>query len=291
MSVTTQATIASFGGKLLKLAHQSSTLGCEMKFNLYLPPQNTQNSLHKVPLLIWLSGLTCTGDNCSEKGFFQHGASKKGIAVLYPDTSPRGIGIKGEDDAYDFGSGAGFYVDATADPWSKNYKMYTYITKELPETVFAAYADQIDSSRVSISGHSMGGHGALSLYLKNPGKYKSVSAFAPIANPLKCPWGEKAFKGYFGESDWQKKGAEHDSTELLKQWKGGDLDILVDVGTGDNFYKQGQLLPENFIAAAKEIGQEKGLNVRFQPDYDHSYYTMASFADDHIDHAAKHLFA
>ncbi|KIW56250.1 S-formylglutathione hydrolase [Exophiala xenobiotica] len=291
MSVSTQATIASFGGKLLKLAHNSSTLGCEMKFNLYLPPQNTQNQLHKVPLFIWLSGLTCTGDNCAEKGFFQHGASKKGIAVLYPDTSPRGIGIKGEDDAYDFGTGAGFYVDATADPWSKNYKMYSYITDELPKTVFSAFADQIDSSRVSISGHSMGGHGALSLYLRNPGKYKSVSAFAPIANPLKCPWGEKAFKGYFGESDWQKKGAEHDSTELLKKWKGGDLDILIDVGTGDNFYKQGQLLPENFIAAAKEIGQEKGVNVRFQPDYDHSYYTMATFSDDHIDHAAKYLFA
>merc|ERR1712093_386674 len=288
MSVSTTATIASFGGKLLKLAHNASTTGCEMKFNLYLPPQASSS---KVPLLIWLSGLTCTADNCAEKGFFQHGASKKGIAVLYPDTSPRGIGIKGEDDAYDFGTGAGFYVDATADPWSKNYKMYSYITDELPKTVFSAFADQIDSSRVSISGHSMGGHGALSLYLRNPGKYKSVSAFAPIANPLKCPWGEKAFKGYFGESDWQKKGAEHDSTERLKKWKGGDLDILIDVGTGDNFYKQGQLLPENFIAAAKEIGQEKGVNVRFQPDYDHSYYTMATFSDDHIDHAAKYLFA
>ncbi|KAI1626966.1 S-formylglutathione hydrolase [Exophiala viscosa] len=290
MSVSTQATIASFGGKLLKLAHNSSTLGCEMKFNLYMPPQATNNKLHKVPLFIWLSGLTCTADNCSEKGFFQHGASKKGIAVLYPDTSPRGIGIKGEDDAYDFGTGAGFYVDATASPWSDNYKMYSYITEELPKTVFSEF-DQIDSSRVSISGHSMGGHGALSLYLKNPGKYRSVSAFAPIANPLKAPWGEKAFKGYFGEENWQKKGAEHDSTELLKQWKGGDLDILIDVGTGDNFYKQNQLLPENFIAAAKEIGQEKGVNVRFQPDYDHSYFTMASFSDDHIDHASKYLFA
>ncbi|KIV85658.1 S-formylglutathione hydrolase [Exophiala sideris] len=290
MSVSTQATIASFGGKLLKLAHNSSTLGCEMKFNLYMPPQATNNKLHKVPLFIWLSGLTCTADNCSEKGFFQHGASKKGIAVLYPDTSPRGIGIKGEDDSYDFGTGAGFYVDATASPWSDNYKMYSYITEELPKTVSSAF-DQIDASRVSISGHSMGGHGALSLYLKNPGKYKSVSAFAPIANPLKAPWGEKAFKGYFGEENWQKKGAEHDSTELLKQWKGGDLDILIDVGTGDNFYKQNQLLPENFIAAAKEIGQEKGVNVRFQPDYDHSYYTMASFSDDHIDHASKYLFA
>ncbi|EXJ87052.1 S-formylglutathione hydrolase [Capronia epimyces CBS 606.96] len=289
MSVTTIATIASFGGKLLKLSHNASTTGCEMKFNLYLPPQATINALHKVPLLIWLSGLTCTADNCSEKGFFQHGASAKGIAILYPDTSPRGVGIQGEDESWDFGTGAGFYVDATASPWSNNYKMYSYITEELPKTVFAAF-DQIDSSRVSISGHSMGGHGALSLYLKNPGKYKSVSAFAPIANPLKCPWGEKAFKGYFGD-DWQKTGAQHDSTELLKQWKGGDLDILIDVGTGDNFYKQGQLLPENFIAAAKDIGQEKGVNVRFQPEYDHSYYTMASFSDDHISHAAKYLFA
>lgn len=139
-----------------------------------------------------------------------------------------GAKIQGEDDAYDFGSGAGFYVDATAEPWSKNYRMYTYVTRELPEVVFQKFP-QLDSSRISITGHSMGGHGALSLYLKNPGMYKSVSAFAPIANPLKCPWGEKAFKGYFGEQDWQTKGAEHDSTELLKKWKGGDLDILIDV--------------------------------------------------------------
>ena len=290
MSVKTSATIASFGGKLLKLTHTSSTVGCDMAFNLYLPPQATTNKLHKVPLLIWLSGLTCTGDNCSEKGFFQHGASEKGIAVLYPDTSPRGMKIQGEDDSYDFGSGAGFYIDATADPWSKNYKMYSYITQELPKVVFGEFL-QIDPSRVSISGHSMGGHGALSLYLKNPGMYKSCSAFAPIANPLKCPWGEKAFKGYFGEADWQKKGAEYDSTELIKSWKGKDLDLLIDVGTGDNFYKQGQLLPENFAAAAKEAGLDSGVNIRMQPDYDHSYFTMASFADDHVQHAVKHLFA
>ena len=136
--------------------------------------------------------------------------------------------IKGEDDSYDFGSGAGFYVDATASPWSSNYKMYSYVTSELPKTVFSAYP-QIDSNRVSISGHSMGGHGALSLFLKNPGMYKSCSAFAPITNPLKAPWGEKAFKGYFGESDWEKKGTEYDSTELIKKWKGGPLDILIDV--------------------------------------------------------------
>ena len=139
-----------------------------------------------------------------------------------------GANIQGEDESYDFGSGAGFYVDATADPWSKNYKMYSYVTEELPATVFESFK-QLDSSRVSITGHSMGGHGALSLFLKNPGKYKSVSAFAPITNPLKAPWGEKAFKGYFGESDWESKGAEHDSTELLKKWKGDSLDILIDV--------------------------------------------------------------
>ena len=143
-------------------------------------------------------------------------------------TSTGGAKIEGEDESYDFGSGAGFYVDATAEPWSKNYKMYSYVTEELPATVFEHFK-QLDSSRVSITGHSMGGHGALSLYLRNPGKYKSVSAFAPIANPLKAPWGEKAFKGYFGEQDWQSKGAEHDSTELLKKWKGGPLDILIDV--------------------------------------------------------------
>ncbi|KAI9755583.1 MAG: pre-tRNA nuclear export protein [Chaenotheca gracillima] len=288
MSFKTNASIASFGGKLLKLSHNASTTGTEMNLNLYLPPQVTTNPLHKVPVLFWLSGLTCTGDNCAEKGFFQHGASQKGIAIVYPDTSPRGLKIEGEDDAYDFGTGAGFYVDATKEPWSKGYKMYSYITDELPKALFAQF-DQLDGGRMSISGHSMGGHGALTLFLKNPGKYKSVSAFAPIANPSNCPWGEKAFSGYFGE-DNKSKWAEHDATELVKKWK-GPLDVLIDVGTGDNFYKQKQLLPENFAAAAKSAGVDKDLLIRYQPDYDHSYFTIASFADDHVNHAAKHLFA
>ncbi|KAJ9373369.1 CAZyme family CE1 [Paecilomyces variotii] len=287
MPVTTKATIASFGGKLLKLAHNATTTGCEMNFNLYLPPQAYKSSSQKVPLLIYLSGLTCTGDNCSEKGFFQHKASEKGIAVLYPDTSPRGLKIEGEDDSYDFGSGAGFYIDATKAPWDKGYKMYSYITEELPKTVFSAF-DQIDSSRVSITGHSMGGHGALTLFLRNPGKYKSVSAFAPISNPINCPWGQKAFSGYFGAEN-QEKWKEHDATELIKKWK-GPLDVLIDVGTGDNFYKQGQLLPENLEKAAKESGVE-GVKVRYQQDYDHSYYFISTFADDHVEHAAKYLFA
>ncbi|KAL8708209.1 MAG: hypothetical protein Q9220_006879 [cf. Caloplaca sp. 1 TL-2023] len=275
MAVTTKATIASFGGKLMKCVHSASSTKCEMAFNLYIPPQATTKSSHKVPLLIYLAGLTCTGDNGAEKGFFQHAASQKGIAVLYPDTSPRGLKIQGEDDSYDFGSGAGFYVDATQEPWSQGYKMYSYITSELPKVVFDNFS-QIDGSKVSVFGHSMGGHGALTLFLRNPGHYKSVSAFAPIANPINCPWGQKAFTGYFG-ADNKSKWAEHDATELVKNWKGDDLDILIDVS---------QLLPENFAKAAEGKGK---VNIRWQEGYDHSYFTMASFADDHVNHAAKYL--
>ncbi|GAM83397.1 hypothetical protein ANO11243_013850 [Dothideomycetidae sp. 11243] len=283
MAFETKATIASFGGKLLKLAHKATTTDCEMQLNLYLPPQSQSG---KVPVLFYLAGLTCTGDNGAEKGFFQHRASQKGIAVVYPDTSPRGLKIKGEDDDYDFGSGAGFYVDATKEPYSKGYKMYSYITQELPKALFSSFS-QLDGDRVSITGHSMGGHGALTLFLKNPGMYKSVSAFAPIANPINCPWGQKAFKGYFGE-DQQDKWKDHDATELVKGWK-GPLDILVDVGTGDNFLKQDQLLPNNLVKAADEAGHKDAIKLRMQPDYDHSYFFMATFADDHVDHAAKYL--
>ena len=172
MAVTTKATIASFGGRLLKLSHNARSTACEMAFNLYLPPQAITSPTRKVPLLIYLSGLTCTPDNGSEKGFFQHKASEKGIALLFPDTSPRGLGIPGEDDSYDFGSAAGFYVDATKEPWSKGYKMYSYITEELPKTVFEAFKE-VDSDKVSIFGHSMGGHGALTL-VSLASKYKRV---------------------------------------------------------------------------------------------------------------------
>lgn len=265
MAFETKATIASFGGKLLKLTHQSTSTGTPMNVNLYLPPAAIAGT--KVPVLIYLSGLTCTPDNCTEKGFFQAHASRLGIAVVYPDTSPRGANLPGETDSWDFGAGAGFYIDATAAPWSAHYRMETYISSELPAALFAAFASSLDSARVSITGHSMGGHGALTLYLKNPGKYRSVSAFAPIANPSLCPWGQKAFSGYLGggggdnNAEWKK----HDATELVKAWKAGDdLRALVDVGTGDNFYKAGQLLPENFEKAVKEAGV-KGLELRYQP--------------------------
>ncbi|KAI1457634.1 putative esterase [Annulohypoxylon moriforme] len=287
MAFETKATIANFGGKLLKLQHQSTSTGTPMDVNLFLPPN--ANASTKVPVLIYLSGLTCTPQNCTEKGFFQAAAAQKGIALVWPDTSPRGANLPGETESWDFGAGAGFYVDATQAPWNAHYKMETYISSELPTALFAAYGDVLDASRVSITGHSMGGHGALTLYLKNPGKYRSVSAFAPIANPSQCPWGIKAFTGYLGDGDkevWKK----HDATELVKGWKGGDLKALVDVGTGDNFYKAGQLLPENFEKAVKEAGVS-GLTLRYQPDYDHSYFFMSSFAEDHVLHAAKYLFA
>jgi len=229
-----------------------------MALNLYLPPQS---NAYKVPVLIYLSGLTCTGDNCSEKGFLQRHAAVHGLGIVYPDTSPRGASIAGENDSWDFGTGAGFYVDATNAPWNKNYRMYSYITSELPSTLFPSFKDQLDASRVSITGHSMGGHGALTLFLKNPGMYKSVSAFAPISNPTNCLWGQKAFSGYLGEDKEAWKA--HDATELVKGWKGKGFKTLIDVGTGDKFYEQGQLLPENFEKAAQEAGAEA--EVRYQP--------------------------
>ncbi|KAI0847902.1 putative esterase [Daldinia vernicosa] len=283
----TKASIPNFGGRLLKLQHQSSSTGTPMDVNLFLPPNAVSGS--KVPVLIYLSGLTCTPQNCTEKGFFQAHAARRGIAIVWPDTSPRGANIPGETESWDFGAGAGFYVDATQAPWSAHYRMESYVASELPAALFAAFPATLDPARVSITGHSMGGHGALTLFLKHPGKYRSVSAFAPIANPSRCPWGEKAFSGYLGpdREAWKR----HDATELVRGWpEGADIKALVDVGTGDSFYKQGQLLPENFEKAVKEAGV-KGLELRFQPDYDHSYFFMSTFAEDHVEHAAKYLFS
>ncbi|KAK9435694.1 S-formylglutathione hydrolase [Metarhizium brunneum] len=282
MAFTTNATIASFNGRILKLTHQSSSTSTPMNLNLFLP--NTASSSKPAPLLIYLSGLTCTPDNVTEKGFLHAHASPLNLALLYPDTSPRGTNLPGEHDAYDFGSAASFYIDATKDPWDTNYRMESYLTTELPELLFANFKE-LDAQRVSITGHSMGGHGALTLFLKNPGKYKSVSAFAPICNPSQCPWGQKAFAGYLGDdkAEW----AKHDATELVKRWK-GNLNCLIDVGTGDNFYNSGQLLPENFVEAVKGAGVD-GVNVRYHKAYDHSYFFISTFAEDHVRHAAKAL--
>ncbi|KAK4456033.1 S-formylglutathione hydrolase [Podospora aff. communis PSN243] len=289
MPFETKATITTFGGRLLKLSHPSNTTTTPMALNLYLPPAALTPTPTRVPLLIYLSGLTCSPENCSEKGFFQHRASQLGLALLYPDTSPRGLNLPGEKDAWDFGEAASFYIDATQEPFSAGYKMETYLTQELPSVLFGdeEFGKYLDSDKVSITGHSMGGHGALTLYLKHRNLYKSVSAFAPIANPTQCPWGEKAFKGYLGDD--RETWKAHDATELLGKCESGDdVKMLVDVGTGDNFYKQGQLLPENLEKAAKAAGV-KGFELRYQEGYDHSYYFMSSFADQHVEHAAKHL--
>ena len=222
MTFETKATIATFGGKLLKLSHASTSTKTPMSVYVYLPPSvaasyPSSKPAAKVPVLYYLSGLTCTPDNCAEKGFVHAAASRAGLAVVGPDTSPRGAGIAGEDDAYDFGTGAGFYVDATVPAWRDGgYRMETYVSRELPEALAAeqSLADVLDLANAGITGHSMGGHGALTLFLKNPGKYRSISAFSAICNPSRCPWGEKAFKGYLGEDkeEWKK----HDATELIK---------------------------------------------------------------------------
>ncbi|KAK4650813.1 hypothetical protein QC762_710850 [Podospora pseudocomata] len=289
MALEIKAEITTFNGKLYKLTHPSTTTSTPMSLNLFIPPSALSKTT-PAPVLIYLSGLTCSPENCTEKGFFQHRASQLGLALVYPDTSPRGLSIPGQSDSWDFGEAASFYLDATADPWKENYKMETYITTELPSVLFSSphLGPYLDKERVSITGHSMGGHGALTLYLKHQDKYKSVSAFAPIANPTKCPWGEKAFKGYLAGG--LEEGKKHDAVELLRSgiWKGGDLKALVDVGTGDNFYKNGQLLPENLEAVVKEMGLE-GLKVRYHEGYDHSYYFMASFSGEHVEHAARHL--
>ncbi|KAL9070036.1 MAG: hypothetical protein Q9157_005953 [Trypethelium eluteriae] len=227
-------------------------------------------------------------------------SSTKGLTITGENEKNRGLQIQGEDDSYDFGSGAGFYVDATRDPWSKGYKMYSYVTEELPKTLFGAFP-QLDSSRMSITGHSMGGHGALTLVGCPHGGVAAsldvvidkdiVSQESGEIQVLFCLCADcESDKLSLGPEGLQGKWKEHDAAELIKQWK-GPLDLLIDVGTGDNFYKQGQLLPENFVKAAKEAGVDKDVKLRMQPDYDHSYYFMATFADDHIAHAAKHLLS
>ncbi|CCG81817.1 putative Esterase [Taphrina deformans PYCC 5710] len=283
MSFTTNSKIKAFGGYIYKLTHKAKCLGqLDSNVNLFLPAQSTEG---KVPVLYYLGGLTCTGDNGLEKGNILGAAANNGIAVVFPDTSPRGAGIKGEDESYDFGTGAGFYLNASTQFFKDHYRMEEYITTELPSLLNSNYP--LEASKTSIFGHSMGGHGALTLFLKYPGMYKSVSAFAPIANPTQCPWGEKAFTGYLGsdKEEWKK----HDASELIKNFK-GDFNALIDQGTGDNFYEQKQLLTENFSEAVKNAGFDKTTKIRFQPEYDHSYPSIiATFAPDHVDFHAKFL--
>lgn len=282
MGLTIDKTIRTFGGTLYKLSHQSKVLDCPMKLNVFIP-----EGAKKLPTLFYLSGLTCSPENATEKGFFAPSCVKHNLAIVFPDTSPRETNLPGEHDSWDFGSAAGFYLNATEDPWKKHYNMESYIVEELPSLVFSQFADELDSGSKSILGHSMGGHGALTLFLRHPGAYKSVSAFSPISNPVNCPWGTKAFNGYLGKdkSTW----GEHDATELVQKYKGPTPVILIDVGTSDNFYNDGQLLPENFLKASSKSEYNGKVDLRLQAGYDHSYFFISSFAEDHIAHHAKYL--
>ena len=258
----------SFQGEQRKYRHFSNVLNCEMVFSLYLPPLFEEKELS---LIWWLSGLTCTDDNFSQKSGFQKAAADQAVAVIIPDTSPRGETVP-DDEGWDLGKGASFYLNATENPWAENYQMYTYLTEELPQIVYSLIPHF--SGKESIMGHSMGGHGAIMMGLKEPGRFASISAFAPILNPTQAPWGKKAFTAYLGseESSWQ----EWDSTSLIEQTE-KIPPILITQGTADNFYDV-QLQENEFLKAAKD----KPVIYQSEKGYDHSYFTIATFIEEHI---------
>jgi S-formylglutathione hydrolase len=271
----------SFGGQQLRFKHRSIALGCEMYFAVYLPPQAESGP---VPILYWLSGLTCTDENFVTKAGAQEYAAQEGIAIIVPDTSPRGEDVPDDPEkAYDFGLGAGFYVNATQPPWSSHYKMYDYVVEELYALVNQNFP--VDGSRVALSGHSMGGHGALTIALKNPEKYQSVSAFSPIVSPLNCPWGKKALGNYLGSN--KKDWVQYDTVELV-QSVAERLPILIDQGEADDFLAE-QLKTELLVQASKDA--DYPMQIRFQPGYDHSYFFIASFIKDHIRFHGKNVSA
>lgn len=268
----------SFNGMHERYEHDSQVLGCKMIVGVYRPPQALEGK--QVPFVTWLSGLTCTDQNFMEKAGAHRVAAQLGIAIVAPDTSPRGEGVPDDPDGHwDFGLGAGFYVNATQEPWSKHYRMYDYVVKEIPELV----RKELGFTKQGISGHSMGGHGALVAMLRNPGMYESVSAFAPICNPVSVPWGEKAFSHYLGPD--REKWKEWDASLLLENAE-ERLPILVDQGTEDNFLET-QLRPEALAEAASKVRHP--LTLRMQPGYDHSYFFIATFIEDHLRHHAKAL--
>jgi S-formylglutathione hydrolase len=267
---------ACFGGQVAYYQHQSAACSCLMQFAVFIPPQAIAGP---VPVLYYLSGLTCTEDNFMAKAGAQRYAAEHGLMLVAPDTSPRGLGIAGEDDDWDFGTGAGFYVDATEAPWQPHYQMYTYVVQELPALIAEHFAVRRD--RQGIFGHSMGGHGALVCGLRRPDLFQTISAFAPICAPMQCAWGTKAFSGYLGadSSRWRA----YDASELVKQYADPNRPILIDQGSADTFLAS-QLMPQVFEQACLLAGQP--LTLRLQPGYDHSYFFIASFMADHIGHHA-----
>lgn len=268
-----------FGGTVGFYKHQSSATNCAMQFSVYQPLGEGP-----FPVLTWLSGLTCTEENFQVKSGIHRLAAQYGCIVVNPDTSPRGCDIDGEDDDWDFGSGAGFYLDATQNPWAKNYRMYSYVIKDLQQAVFSNFPGVRDKQ--GIFGHSMGGHGAISIGLKHPEIFSSISAFAPICAPSECPWGQKAFRNYLGsdEADWH----EYDSVKLIAGIKDAATrsKILIDQGLDDDWLEN-ELHPHLLEKAAAESGYP--LTVRRQQGYDHGYYFIATFLADHIVHHAKYL--
>ncbi len=271
--------VKEFGGYLNRYTHASTVCACEMTFSVYLPPQAEHQ---RVPALYWLSGLTCTDDNVRVKAGMQRYAAEYGLALIMPDTSPRGDDVADAPERYDLGKGAGFYVNATEAPWAANYQMYDYVVSELPALVEANLP--LLAGKKSVSGHSMGGHGALICALKNPGAYQSVSAFSPICNPVNAGWGQGCFTAYLGadQSTWK----EYDATCLIKA--GAQMpEILVDQGTADEFLTEGQLLPEKLQAACKMM--EVPLRLRMQDGYDHSYHFIATFIGEHVAYHARAL--
>jgi len=279
MTLSIVSSWASYGGTLSVHDHQSAVTNCGMRFGVYTPPQAKAGP---VPVLWFLSGLTCSWANVMEKSGIQQYAAEHGLMVVAPDTSPRGDDVA-DDDGYDLGQGAGFYLTATQAPWARHYKMDQYITDELPTLIAQSFP--ADMTQQGITGHSMGGHGALTLHLKNPSRYKSCSAFAPIVSPARVPWGQKALEAYLGPLSvaWEA----YDATELVKEMQSG-ANILIDQGDADQFLAE-QLNPELFLKEAANHGQR--VTHRMQPGYDHSYYFIASFMADHVAHHAAILSA
>ncbi|MCC6869597.1 MAG: S-formylglutathione hydrolase [Burkholderiales bacterium] len=278
MAVTTISRSKCFGGTQGVYSHESAETHCTMRFGLFLPPAA---ATRRVPLLYWLSGLTCTEENFITKAGAQRVAAELGVAIAAPDTSPRGVDVPGDRDSYDFGVGAGYYVDATEPPWSRAYRMYSYITEELPRVLATSFP--VDAANAGIFGHSMGGHGALVIALRNPGRYRSVSAFAPISSAARSPWGENALTKYLGSD--RNAWRQYDATALIAErgWPGPPL--LVDQGSDDSFLHE-QLKPELLEEACTRAGVP--LRLRMRDGYDHSYYFIATFVEDHLRfHAAN----
>ncbi|WP_440110856.1 S-formylglutathione hydrolase [Acidovorax sp. BL-A-41-H1] len=276
-----QSSHACFGGEQRFYRHDSTTIGLPMKFSVFLPPQASQGP---VPAMLYLAGLTCTEETFMVKAGAQRKAAELGLALITPDTSPRGADVPGEADSWDFGVGAGFYLDATEAPWARHWRMESYLLGELLPAITAVLP--VDAERLGICGHSMGGHGALTLALRHPGRFKAVSALAPICAPTQCPWGEKAFSGYLGPD--QSAWAAHDATALMQAQPIAPYPqgILVDQGLADKFLA-GQLHPHLLEDACMHIGQP--LTLRKHAGYDHGYYFVQTFIGDHLDHHAARL--